>query len=210
MRRYTLHKAMRLAFFTITALGVISARIACGQNAQDKGMDALDEAASNAREAIDEAIDRLGDDFSAIQDYLSQYTWKGIIQGSASSGPVTLSHLILNGHKRVALVKPGEIIDAEVTCEFDRKKISSFSVYRVLIGIKGSGPQISICNSLGMFAHKSVETFKLQAPIESGMYQIRFLTVEKYLESSALREWTNEKGEEPDAEATIGIIFVKS
>lgn len=161
----------------------------------------------NAAKEIEKVIHKLGEETSAVQNYLNNYSWKGIIQDKASSGPATLKHLSMNGESRVLAIKPGEKIEGEVVCNMDKEKCSPLSLYRVAIGIKGLGAQTTIGNELGLIAGESVEKFSFHAPQNRGLYQIRFKVVEALLEKSALDTWTYDQGE-PDASTTIGIIFV--
>jgi hypothetical protein len=156
-----------------------------------------------------EAVQRFEDDLVAIQDYLNNYPWKGLIQDTATSGAVTLKHLKLNGHSKAVVVKPGECIEGTVQCDLDREQCSSFSLYRVVLGIKGQGAQTTVGNEFGIVAGESNERFTLVAPTEPGIYQIRFRLTESFFEGSALNAWVDENGNEPDGTTTIGIIFVK-
>jgi len=161
-------------------------------------------------EALENAVEELEDDFNAIQNYLDHYHWKGVIEDKATSGPVTLQHLELNGHSRAVIVQPGEKIEAEVKCSLDAEQCSVFDLYRVVVGIKGEGPQSVIGNELGLGVGKTSEKFTLIAPGKPGVYQIRFRSVlDAFFKETALHAWKDEEGNEPDGKATIGIIFVK-
>lgn len=191
-----------LAFLSLMAFSV---NVASAKDVEDKIKDAIDDVS----EFFKDAVDKMGDDFDAAQEYLDHYDWKGVIQGEAKSGAITLSDLRLNNHHRVIVVHPGEKIKAHVACTLDPKESSAFELYRVIIGFKGRGAQTTICNSLGMASGTSIEKFKLHAPKEPGVYEIRFRTVHKLLEGWALDKWTNKEGKEPDASTTIGIVVVK-
>ncbi len=160
-------------------------------------------------DTIKKGIDELGDDLNGIQDYLNHYHWKGVLEDAATSGPVTLKHLELNDHSRAVVVKAGEKIDAEVKCILDPEQCSIFGLYRIVVGIKGEGPQAVIANESGLIARKSRESFTLIAPDKPGLYQIRFRPVDAYFQSTALHAWKDEAGNEPDGTTTIGIIVVK-
>ncbi len=172
-------------------------------------VDAVKGWVEDAAEALKKGVDALGDDFNAIQDYLDHYHWKGIIQDKATSGPATLKHLELNENSRAIVVKPGEKIEAEIKCILDAKQCSTFGFYRIVVGIKGEGPQAVIGNELGLAAGRTREKFTLTAPNEPGMYQIRFRPVDALFEATALDAWKDEEGNEPDGKTTIGIIIVK-
>jgi hypothetical protein len=175
------------------------------RSVEEKVKEAIDDIA----DSLKSKVDKLGEDVAAIQDYLEHYSWKGVIQDEATSGPETLSHLMLNGHSRVAVVRPGETIQAAVQCSFNADVASSVSVYRVVLGVKDVGPQTTVATRLGASDGESVEQFHLTAPNVPGFYQVRFRTVNALLESSALNGWFDEQGRQPDGSTTIGIIYVK-
>ncbi|HEY2811467.1 MAG TPA: hypothetical protein VGJ00_08790 [Rhabdochlamydiaceae bacterium] len=176
--------------------------------ANSKG-DKVKECIDNFSDALKKKTDELGDDVRAVQDYLDNYHWKGLIEEQASSGPITLKYLELNGHSRAVWVQPGEKIEAEVICKLDAEKSSVTSLYRVVVGIKGEGPQVVIGHESGLFSGKKIEKFTLRAPEKPGVYQIRFRSVDAYFKSTAFDAWKDEEGNEPDGTTTIGIIVVK-
>ena len=108
------------------------------------------------------------------------------------------------------MVRPGERIKGIVQCQVDRDQCSALSLYRIVVGIQGKGPQITIGNELGMTAGESLEQFDLIAPAEPGIYQVRFKLVEALFEQTAFEKWLDENGHEPDATTTIGVIVVKA
>ncbi len=176
------------------------------ENFDQKVRDLINQSA----DALKKGIDNLGDDFGKIQDYLENYSWKGIVQDHASSGVETLSQLKLNNRGKVLFVHPGETIHGEVVCSLNSEAAHTLNVYRVVIGLYGKGPQTTIGRTLGVYGGSATEQFSLTAPMEPGIYQIRFRTADNYLESKALDAWVDEKGNEPGASTTIGIIYVKS
>lgn len=163
----------------------------------------------SASDTLKDAVDKIGDDFAAIQNYLDNYDGKGIVQGEAASGAATLKHLQLNGHSKAVVVKPGERVHGIVLCDLDGSQCSTFGFYRVVLGVSGRGGQTTIGNELGIAAGESLEKFDLIAPTEPGIYQIRFRLVESFLEGNALTAWVDENGNEPDGTTTIGLIIVK-
>ena len=174
-------------------------------NTGDRVKDAIDSVAKTLKKEVD----KLGENKEAIQNYLNNYDWKGIVQDHASSDPVTLKHLKMNGQSKAVAVLPGEKIDCEVRCDLDREKCSAFSLYRVVMGIKGEGAQTTIGNELGIVAGESVERFSLHAPSQPGFYEVRFKVVKSLRENKAIESWKDDHGKEPKASTTVGIIFVK-
>jgi len=189
----------------VVVLGLVSPEMGWAKSTRDTVKSWIEE----STDALKNGIDKLGDDFNEIQDYLNNYHWKGIFADKATSGPATLKQLELNDHSRAVVVKPGEKIDAEVKCILDPEQCSILGLYRIVVGIQGEGPQAVIGNELGLFPGKTREKFTLQSPEKPGVYQIRFRPVDAYFKSSALDAWIDEAGNEPDGTTTIGIIIVK-
>ena len=54
-----------------------------------------------------------------------------------------------------------------------------------------------------------MEKFNLQAPSDPGIYELRFRTVNQASLVDAFSAWQDDKGQEPDASTTIGVILVK-
>jgi hypothetical protein len=184
----------------------VSATQAHAKDVETKAKEYIDQSAG----VLKKGIDKLGDDSAKIQDYVENYPWKGIIQDKASSGAETLSHLRLNHRGNVIAVHPGEKVEGKVICSLNSDLAHALSVYRVVIGLHGKGPQTTIGASLGVASGSSKEKFSFAAPSEPGIYQIRFRTADNYLESKALDAWVDENGKEPDASTTIGIIYVRA
>jgi hypothetical protein len=158
---------------------------------------------------LKDAVDKIGDDLVAIQNYLDNYDGKGLIQGEATSGAATLKHLQLNGHARAVVVRPGERVHGVVLCKLDRDKCSALGLYRVVLGLSGRGAQTTIGNYFGIAAGESLERFDLIAPTQPGIYQIRFRSVDSFYEGDALAAWIDSEGNEPDGSTAIGLIYVK-
>src|SRR5579872_1246374 len=144
---------LRLAnVVSIALLCIANFNSGWAEPASEKIKDFIDDVSDELKKGVDE----LEGDLIAIQDYLDHYHWKGLIEDEASSGPVTLSHLQLNGHSRAVVVKPGQRIEGIVLCNLDREKCSSLSFYRVVLGIKGQGPQTTVGNELGILGGETL------------------------------------------------------
>jgi len=190
----------------VAVLCCVSATQTYAKNTETKVKEFIDQSA----DALKHGIDKLGDDSAKIQEYVENYAWKGIIQDKATSGAETLSHMRLNHRGNVIAVRPGEKVEGKVICSLNSELAHTLSVYRVVIGLHGKGPQTTIGASLGAASGSSKEKFSFKAPLEPGIYQIRFRTADNYLESKALDAWVDEHGNEPDASTTIGIIYVRA
>ena len=170
----------------------------------DKIKNVIQEAADSLKKGVEAA----GEDLEAIQSYLDNYQWKGLLEHEATSEYATLRDLKLNHRGRAIVVSPGERIHGKVHVTLDANQCSPLSLYRIAIGFSGKGAQTTIYNSLGA-CKDHAERFDLIAPQEPGIYQIRFRLSNALFESSALDEWVNKNGDEPDAKSTIGIVVVK-
>ncbi len=185
-------------------LGVNSQLLA--KDNEDKVKDGIQKVADGLKSAVEKAGDKVDD----VQAYFDSYKWKGVLEGVAVSGPVTLDDLKLNDHHRAIVVKPDETIHAKVSCAFNSDQCSPVSVYRVVIGIKGVGAQTTIGTTLGVVAGEGREKFKIKAPATPGLYEVRFRVVEGLTEDHALKAWLDPQGNEPDSSTTIGLIYVKA
>lgn len=189
-----------IALFCFVAPGWLSAK-----SAEDKVKEAID----RVSDALKKGVDECGNDLRAVQNYLDNYQWKGVIEDSASAGPATLSQVTLNGRPKAIAVQRGERIHGHLHCFLDPEKAETMTYYRVLIGFSGKGGQTTLYNRFGMGAGGSDEDFSLIAPQEPGLYEIRFRVVEKFTEGEAIKQWVDLNGNEPDARTTIGFVVVK-
>jgi hypothetical protein len=193
-----------LLFFLFLGCLLITQTELSARNIEEEITQTIDDISDSCKKAVES----LGHKVDAMQTYLENYRWKGIIQDRATSEFETLSHLKLNDHSRIVAVKSGEKIQGVVNCFLDPKKVSFFNIYRVVVGLKGVGPQSAIGKSLGASAGETTEHFTLVAPKTPGFYQVRFRMSDYLLESSAMEAWYDDEGQEPDASTTIGLIYV--
>jgi hypothetical protein len=164
-----------------------------------------------AAEAFKTGVDKCGDKFEEISEYLRTYDYKGLIHEHATSGPATITHVVLNDYPLAVVAKPGERIEGKLKYLLDTSQTKDLKYHRLLLGLKGVGPQTAVGIGLGYLADKeNEETFTLIAPEKPGVYQIRFRSVENYTESEALKHWHDSKGHGPSSEQTIGVIVVKA
>lgn len=201
-------KSVKMNSWMIPVLALLSVAVvqpAVAKSTQDKIKESID----NIAASLKKDVDKLGDDMSKVQNYLENYHWKGLIQDKASSGAETLSNLRLNNHRRVIVAHPCEKIEGKIDLFLDANKAAALSVYRVVLGYKGVGPQTTIGTTLGISSGASHEHFSLIAPAQPGVYEVRFRTADNFMESKAMEAWYDERGNEPDGTTTIGIVYVK-
>src|SRR5690348_6823196 len=100
--------------------------IGIAKSGRDKVKGTIDQVA----DGLKKGADKCGDKLDALQKYAENYDWKGLIQGEANSGAVTLSDLRLNGHHRVVVVHPGDSIDGDVVCFLNPDKVTLSQIYK--------------------------------------------------------------------------------
>lgn len=198
-------KSGSVAIFLIALFSLSNFNMGFAESVGEKTKRFIDELSASLKTGVD----KFGNDVNAIQNYLDNYHWKGLIQDEATSGAATLRHFSLKNHSKSIVVKPGERVEGVVQCNINRELCASLTVYRVVLGIKGLGAQTTIGNEVGIMAGESLESFALIAPSEAGIYQIRFRTVEGLFEKTALDGWLDGQGNEPDGTTTIGLIVVR-
>ena len=204
MKDYTWKAAnSRFIVMAVTLLALGSSDSAWGQeNTEDKIKSGIDTTA----DALKKAVEKIGDKLEDIQDYFHKK-----FHEQTSVGPATVTDVKFNDHSLAAIVKPGERIEGQLKCTLDKDKIKDIKYHRLILGFKGEGAQTSIGSGVGYFADKeSKEKFVLIAPSKPGFYQVRFRPVESYTEHEALKQWKDDKGQEPDKKNTIGLIYVKA
>jgi len=204
MKGFKSFKPRHLAIMLVAAMGQLTPVVGETQSVEENIKATIDDIAENLKGYLD----KLQDNVQTVQKYFDNYQWKGVISDRVAFGPVSLSKLYLNGHNRAVIVKRGEYIDVSVDCDVDKHGLSNIALYRVVLGFKDVGPEASICSCLGATGCKKHEEFKLRAPEEPGLYQIRFRFVESYTEGQAFREWYDHDGKQPDATTTIGLVYV--
>lgn len=142
----------------------------------------------------------------SLPDYFKEFPWLGLIADEVTYGPVTISHFNINQNKKVAIVGPGEKVYGSLRYKIDSDK-ADFSLCHLVIGIEGVGAQDCIAHTFNLWDSKGKGKFTLVAPKEPGVYQVRFLFFEGITCSKARDSW--DKGEDPSAAATLGVIIVK-
>lgn len=180
------------------------------EQVKDRFDSSVDQIAGSLQEvthSLEEELKHAGNNKFTIHETVKKYNWNKWIADRASYGPATLSGLKLGGAKKaVVLAKPGEQIEGEVECAFNRQQCSPLSLYRVVLGIKNKGGQTTVFNHFGIRAGKETDHFTLTAPREKGIYQVGFRVVEAAREGTAIKSWDDEnEREEP---AVIGLIIV--
>ncbi|MFA6915011.1 MAG: hypothetical protein WC222_01315 [Parachlamydiales bacterium] len=141
-----------------------------------------------------------------LTEWISSYPWIGLVAKDVSYGPITLRDLNLANKGRLVIVKPGEHIHGTVKYKIDSDRLESWNMYHVILGIKGQEAQSCITHSVGVWDKKGKANFTLVAPMEKGVYEVRFDLEEAIVCSDAMKEWRDDN---PSSRATVGVIIVE-
>ena len=129
------------------------------------------------------------------------------IPNQATYGQVSLSEFILNNKGNVITTAPGDKIRVSANYIYDCPECQSRSINQIIVGIAGENAA-QACIYDGGIKDSGSNEFTLTAPKESGTYYIRFRYAQAYgCKQGALGWWR--VGNEPTAEANIGVIVVK-
>ena len=140
--------------------------------------------------------------------YVQQYPWLGLIMDHLTYGNITISDVRLNKGRALAIVKPGEVIHGKLRYSVDATDQSAFHRYHLVIGLKGIGAQDCVTHTWGLWDTHGKGSFSLKAPLEPGVYEIRFVYHESPTCEEARTIWNSTNGE-PSSFATIGAIIVE-
>lgn len=140
--------------------------------------------------------------------YLSQYPWLGLIMDELTYGPITISDVHLNKGCPLAIVKPGDIVHGDLRYRVDSTDQEAFHRYHLCVGLAGIGAQDCVTHTWGIWDSKGKGRFTLKAPLEPGVYEVRFVYHEAPTCEEARSIWNNAIGE-PSSFATIGAILVE-
>lgn len=143
-----------------------------------------------------------------ISDYLKECPWIGLIANEITYGPITVSNVHVHDGDKLAFVVPGETLNGSLKYKIKAKDLSSLHLYHLIIGIKGVGAQECVTHNLGVWNTKGKGRFNLKAPLEKGIYEVRFQLTEGLTCEEAQNVW-NSGQETPNSSATIGVIIVE-
>lgn len=144
---------------------------------------------------------------SSIKDYIKEFPWIGLISNEITYGPITISNVHINDSDKLVFAHPGEILHGNLRYKVNSDK-EKLNFHHLVIGIEGEGAQDCVMHSMGLWDTKGKGKFKLTAPTDPGVYQVRFLYNEGITCSKARDAW-NKGLQEPSSAATIGVIIVQ-
>lgn len=140
--------------------------------------------------------------------YLQQYPWLGLVLDELTYGPITVRDVHLNRGSQLAIVKPGEVVHGQLRYKIDTSDQTAFRRYHLVVGLSGIGAQDCITHTWALWDSSGKGRFTLKAPLEPGLYEIRFTYHEAPTCEEARSIWNNQMGD-PSSFATIGAILVE-
>lgn len=143
-----------------------------------------------------------------VAEYLPTFPWIGLIMNEVTYGPITVSNVHINHGDKLAVVKPGEVLHGSLRYRVNSSNQHLFHRYHLVVGIKNLGAQDCVTHTYGVWDSSGKGTFTLKAPLEPGVYEVRFLYQEAPTCEEARSVWNADMGE-PSSYATIGVIVVE-
>lgn len=140
--------------------------------------------------------------------HVESYPYLGLVMDEVQYGPITIKDVSLNDHDRVTTVKPGETVKGHVKYKIDSDELDTLHLHHIIVGLKNVGAQDCIAHSFGVWDSKGRSSFELKAPMEKGVYEVRFSYAQASSCSEALKSWT-EDNHQPSSKATIAILIVE-
>lgn len=141
-----------------------------------------------------------------INQWIHSYPYLGLISKEVAYGPITLKNLDFDGSGHVVIAEPGEVIDGTVHYKIDSSKLESMNLHHIIVGIKDQDAQSCITHSLGVWNRKGKSSFSLKAPLEKGVYEVRFDYQNSLCCEDAIAAW---QADAPSSNATVGVIIVE-
>lgn len=138
---------------------------------------------------------------------LSQYPWLGLIMDEINYGPLSIWGVQLNQGNQIAIVKPGDVVQGKLSYRVDASQQEAFHRHHLVVGLHKIGAQDCVTHTWGLWDGSGKGNFSLKAPLEPGLYEVRFVYHEAPTCEEARSVWNNEIGE-PSSFATIGAIIV--
>lgn len=141
-----------------------------------------------------------------VGDWIKSAPWIGLIADKVTYGPITIKDVNIGDAGKLLFVKPGELITGELKYKIDAEKLDSWYLHHIIVGLKNQDAQCCITHSFGMWDESGKASFAFHAPLEKGLYELRFDYQEAIFCATAINEWHYDQ---PSNNATIGIVIVE-
>lgn len=142
-----------------------------------------------------------------LSKYFNSHPYIALLMDKVSYGPITVSNIRINDEQIVSAL-PGEMLNGHLHYKVDSSDQELFHRYHLVVGIKDIGAQDCVTHTYGVWDSTGKGTFSLKAPMEPGIYEVRFAYTEAKTCEQARGLWHENAGE-PSAYATIGLIVVE-
>lgn len=128
-----------------------------------------------------------------------------------NSDSLVVSRLNLNKMGNVVVARPGEKIFSTVNFSSYEDFIEPDSLYQIVIGYEGVGPQKCIFNELGyrFEGKEGILSFFCEAPEYPGVYEVQCKISSARSSAEALQSWWDVKGLDINEKYSLGKIIVK-
>ncbi len=139
--------------------------------------------------------------------------------GNPYPGGVKLVNFDIDGKGPVATVKPGQEMSVVTDYFYAQPNVADDIINQIIVGYDGIGAQACIFYAVrvhglyydmhdGSHVTSGTAHFKLTAPQDPGIYEIRFRYAMDFTPEEAIEKWWNVGGP-PTEEATIAILIVQ-
>jgi hypothetical protein len=153
---------------------------------------------------LDDVKNCVKTDFSK---YFASHPYIALTMDEVTYGPITVSNIRIND-RQVTPAAPGEVLNGQLLYKVNSEDQEFLHRYHLVVGLKGVGAQDCVTHTYGVWDSAGKGTFALKAPMEKGVYEVRFAYTEATTCDQARSIWHDEAGE-PSAQATIGLIIVE-
>lgn len=141
-----------------------------------------------------------------INEWINECPYIGLVAKEVTYGPISLKNFDLEDKGRVVIAQPGEVIKGTVHYKVKADQLESWHLHHIILGIKGQGGQECITHALGAWDTHGKASFSLTAPLEKGIYEIRFDYQTSVTCNDACELWREDP---PSSNATVGIIIIE-
>lgn len=131
----------------------------------------------------------------------------GLILDSIHFDGISISDFQFENGRKHITVQPGQSFSAKMNYKIDADQLSALERHNFVIGLYDNGPQECILHHYGLRDCEGDVDVTLTAPLEKGVYQVRFCHSVDLTEAEAHKAWW--RGEGPSAKTIVGIVVVK-
>ena len=150
----------------------------------------------DAAESVSDKIDSL----------ISSCPYIGLIANEMTYGPITISHLDIDGSGRLVFCEPCERIDGTLKYKIDATKLDSWDFHHIVVGFRDYDVHNCIVHTFGAWSRKGKTSFSFNAPPKKGVYEVCFDYYKANSCNDAVKAWHDHP---PSHSTTMGIVVVE-